>query len=84
VARRDFDAIALRFMYTAGSTPWTLREESATVEKFCCAAIVNRGAYVNRASGPIRDVLAKFSAMEAARIREDASDQLCDGAPTRA
>jgi len=65
---RDFDAIALRFMYTGWFTTMDyLAKNQATVEKFV-RAMRESSAYVNAHPADTVDVLAKFSAMEPARI----------------
>jgi NitT/TauT family transport system substrate-binding protein len=65
---RDFDAIALRFMYTGWFTTTDyLAKNRATVEGFV-RAMREASAFVNAHPGDTVDVLAKFSAMDAARI----------------
>jgi NitT/TauT family transport system substrate-binding protein len=65
---RDFDAIALRFMYTGWFTTTDyLAKDQATVEKFV-RAMRDASAFVNAHPGDTVDVLAKFSGMEPARI----------------
>jgi NitT/TauT family transport system substrate-binding protein len=66
----DFDAIALRFMYTGWfTTADYLAKNRTTVANFA-RAMRESSAYVNGHAGDTVDVLAKFSAMDPARIRK--------------
>ena len=68
IAAGRVDAIALRFMYTGWFTTMDyLAKNQATVEKFV-RAMRESSAYVNAHPADTVDVLAKFSAMEPARI----------------
>jgi NitT/TauT family transport system substrate-binding protein len=66
----DFDAIALRFMYTGWfTTADYLAKNRTTIANFA-RAMRESSAYVNGHAGDTVDVLAKFSAMDPARIRK--------------